>query len=53
MHMTLGITVGVLLALAALIMAICAAAQKGGPLMIPVGMILLSIAYVIGRVPLG
>ncbi len=46
-------TIVVILALAALIMGICAAAQKGGPLMIPVAVILLSIALLIQRIPIG
>lgn len=51
--MTLGITLVVLLALAALIMAIAAAAGKGGPLMLPVAVVLLSIALLIQRIPVG
>lgn len=46
-------TIVVILALAALIMGICAAAGKGGPLMLPVAVILLSIALLIQRIPIG
>lgn len=46
-------TLVVILALAALIMGICAAAGKGGPLMIPVAIILLAIALLIQRIPVG
>lgn len=51
--MTIGLTLVVILALAALIMAIAAAAGKGGPLMLPVAVVLLSIAMLIQRVPIG
>lgn len=44
-------TLVVVLALAALVMGICAAAGKGGPLMLPVGVILVSIALLIQRIP--
>jgi len=46
-------TIVVILALAALIMGICAAAGKGGPLMLPVAVILLAIALLIQRIPIG
>jgi len=46
-------TIVVILAVAALIMGICAAAGKGGPLMLPVAVILLAIALLIQRVPIG
>jgi len=49
--MTLGITLVVLLAISALIMAIAAAAGKGGPLMLPVAVVLVSIALLIQRIP--
>jgi len=51
--MTLGITLVIILALAALIMAIASAAGKGGPLMLPVAVTLLSIALLIQRIPVG
>lgn len=47
------LTLVVILALAALIMAICAAAGRGGPLMIPVAVVLLSIAVLIQKIPVG
>jgi len=51
--MTIALGLVVILALASLIMAICAAAGKGGPLMIPVAIVLLSIAFLIGKYPAG
>jgi hypothetical protein len=51
--MTVAIGIVVILALAALVMSICAAAGKGGPLMIPVAVILLSIAFLLGKYPTG
>lgn len=49
----MSLTLVVILALAALVMAICAAAGKGGPLMLPVAVVLLSIALLIQRLPIG
>jgi len=46
-------TITVILALGALVMGICAAAGKGGPLMLPVAVILLAIAILIQRIPVG
>lgn len=51
--MSIGITLTIILALAALIMSICAAAGKGGPLMIPVAVVLLSIAMLLQKIPVG
>lgn len=49
--MSIGIGLIVLLAVIALIMAICHAANRGGPLMLPVAVILLALAIIIERVP--
>jgi hypothetical protein len=49
---SIALTLVVVLALAALIMAIVAAAGKGGPLMIPVAVVLLSIAMLLQRIPI-
>lgn len=51
--MSIGITLTVILALAALIMAICAAAGRGGPLLLPVAVVLLSIALLLQKLPVG
>jgi uncharacterized protein (TIGR03382 family) len=49
--MSIALGLVVILALAALIMAICSAAGKGGPLLLPVAVVLLSIAFLLGKYP--
>jgi hypothetical protein len=49
--MSFAITLTVILALASLVMSIAAAAGKGGPLMLPVAVVLLSIAMLIQKMP--
>ncbi len=51
--MTIAITIVIILALAALIFGILALAGKGGGAMLPAAVILLSIAMLIGRSPIG
>jgi len=47
------LTIVAILAVAALLLGIAAAAGKGGPLMLPVAVILLAIALLIQRIPVG
>lgn len=51
--MSIAITLVIILALAALIFAILALAGKGGPAMLPAAVILLAIAMLLGRIPVG
>lgn len=51
--MSFAITLVVILVLAALLMGIASAAGKGGPLMLPVAVVLLAIAMLLGRIPVG
>jgi hypothetical protein len=51
--MTIAVTLVIILALAALIFGILALAGKGGGAMLPAAVILLAIAMLLGRIPIG
>lgn len=51
--MAIGVTIVIILALAALIFGILALAGKGGGAMLPAAVILLAIAMLVGRIPVG